>query len=125
MKNLPNLVVLGSMALVLNGCISPVQIAPLPYAHPANPEAPGGTLPPLGTGLQPAQKPGGDTPPEMTGHAGHRTDAPEAGGSYQCPMHPEVRSDEPGRCPVCGMKLVAVEKRPEPQSEQHKGHHAR
>ncbi|MFH5823427.1 multicopper oxidase family protein [Georgenia sp. AZ-5] len=26
---------------------------------------------------------------------------------YVCPMHPEVVSDEPGRCPRCGMKLVS------------------
>lgn len=25
---------------------------------------------------------------------------------YTCPMHPEVVSDKPGRCPKCGMKLV-------------------
>ena len=28
--------------------------------------------------------------------------------SYVCPMHPEVTSAEPGICPKCGMKLVAV-----------------
>lgn len=28
--------------------------------------------------------------------------------SYACPMHPEVTSDEPGRCPECGMKLLAT-----------------
>jgi FtsP/CotA-like multicopper oxidase with cupredoxin domain len=27
---------------------------------------------------------------------------------YTCPMHPEVLSDEPGRCPKCGMKLLAT-----------------
>lgn len=25
---------------------------------------------------------------------------------YVCPMHPEIRSDKPGTCPICGMKLV-------------------
>jgi FtsP/CotA-like multicopper oxidase with cupredoxin domain len=27
---------------------------------------------------------------------------------YACPMHPEVTSEEPGRCPKCGMKLLAT-----------------
>src|SRR3954452_19931103 len=26
---------------------------------------------------------------------------------YTCPMHPAVVSEEPGRCPECGMKLIA------------------
>ena len=25
---------------------------------------------------------------------------------YVCPMHPQVKSDEPGECPICGMDLV-------------------
>jgi hypothetical protein len=27
-------------------------------------------------------------------------------GKYVCPMHAEVVSDKPGRCPTCGMDLV-------------------
>ncbi len=27
---------------------------------------------------------------------------------YTCPMHPSVKSDKPGSCPVCGMKLQPV-----------------
>lgn len=26
--------------------------------------------------------------------------------AYTCSMHPEVKSDEPGKCPKCGMALV-------------------
>jgi hypothetical protein len=35
---------------------------------------------------------------------------PEGAGpvTYACPMPPEVTSQQPGRCPKCGMKLLAV-----------------
>jgi FtsP/CotA-like multicopper oxidase with cupredoxin domain len=39
------------------------------------------------------------------------TAMPEIAGpvSYACPMHPEIISDQPGRCPTCGMKLLATQ----------------
>jgi len=41
---------------------------------------------------------------------------PEAGAgagiAYVCPMHPDVVTDEPGRCPKCGMKLTAAQAGP-------------
>jgi membrane fusion protein, copper/silver efflux system len=34
----------------------------------------------------------------------------EGKDTYTCPMHPNVIQDSPGKCPVCGMDLVAVNK---------------
>lgn len=32
------------------------------------------------------------------------------GQEYTCSMHPQVRSNKPGNCPLCGMKLIPVPK---------------
>jgi Cu+-exporting ATPase len=42
-----------------------------------------------------------------------------ATGKYTCPMHPEIISDEPGNCPICGMALEPVSPTtgPEDQTE--------
>jgi len=47
-------------------------------------------------------------------------EAPLAGGTiYTCPMHPEVRQEGPGHCPICGMALeplvAAAEEGPNPE----------
>ena len=42
--------------------------------------------------------PGGNDPGRVSGSV--------AVEYYTCPMHPTVRSDRPGACPVCGMALV-------------------
>ena len=39
-------------------------------------------------------------------HPGDNAAAPKAAESYTCPMHPFIRSDRPGACPICGMSLV-------------------
>ncbi len=31
-----------------------------------------------------------------------------SGTTYTCSMHPQVRSDKPGNCPICGMTLIPV-----------------
>src|SRR3989344_3541434 len=45
---------------------------------------------------------------------------------YTCPMHPEVKQDNPGRCPECGMNLVPMKKNSSPMihkgHEKHQGH---
>lgn len=43
-------------------------------------------------------------------HGGHETKdrpvpPPGANVIYTCPMHPEIRQDGPGNCPICGMAL--------------------
>lgn len=36
-------------------------------------------------------------------------------GAYSCPMHPNVKSDNPGKCPKCGMDLKKVEANESPK----------
>ncbi len=47
------------------------------------------------------------------------TPDPPAGTMWTCPMHPEVRQDHPGACPICGMalepELAAAEAGPSPE----------
>jgi hypothetical protein len=39
-----------------------------------------------------------------------KTKAKTEAVQYTCPMHPEVISDKPGKCPKCGMDLVVKKK---------------
>ena len=54
-------------------------------------------------------------------HEGHdMSSTKEQKTMYQCPMHPSYISDSPGDCPICGMKLVKIEKDPSVNSEEAK-----
>lgn len=50
--------------------------------------------------LKPATKPG------AAAHSGEAP--PQKGVIYTCPMHPEIRQEGPGSCPICGMALEPV-----------------
>ncbi len=50
------------------------------------------------------------SPGISTNSAPANTNSPSsAKQKYYCPMHPEVVSDEPGKCPKCGMDLVPMD----------------
>ncbi|MEO2091404.1 MAG: heavy metal-binding domain-containing protein [Gemmataceae bacterium] len=121
------------LLLVSSGCVGPVEIAPLPYAHPANPDAPAGAVSSVGSMLGPTE---GDNPTDgaMTGmtmshdmggmkmpadHGDKMGDrkADATAGKYQCPMHSQVHSDKPGKCPICGMRMVKNGNAPKPQED--------
>lgn len=43
---------------------------------------------------------------------------------YTCPMHPEIQSDKPGKCPKCGMTLIEMDEQSHGgmESMQHTSH---
>ncbi|HEV7371602.1 heavy metal-binding domain-containing protein, partial [Arenibaculum sp.] len=46
-----------------------------------------------------------------SGHEGRMTDPGREAGQgeiYTCPMHPQIRQEGPGTCPICGMALEPV-----------------
>lgn len=45
--------------------------------------------------------------PASHGQDGGGGSTPKTGPAitYACPMHPEVKADQPGKCPKCGMNL--------------------
>jgi len=46
------------------------------------------------------------SPDEMEQHIQEAHTDEEGEIVYTCSMHPSVREDEPGNCPICGMELI-------------------
>jgi hypothetical protein len=99
------LAMFGSLLIPLAGCVGRVEIAPLPYAHPANTDASTNKLAIPGSGLEFVENSDGERTVISLGKE-IAANSFQSIVVYQCKMHPEVVSDKPGRCPICGMKLV-------------------
>ena len=96
--------------LLLAGC----TVTPPPTAgraqNPANPDAAESPRSPY---VPPRATANSEAPEAAPSGHEHHESAPGAESqavAYTCPMHPEVRSSEPGACPKCGRALVPVEK---------------
>ncbi len=55
----------------------------------------------------------------------NKKDDADAGHNHQeevwiCPMHPQIRKDSPGKCPICHMDLVKMNDVPEDSKDVHK-----
>jgi Cu(I)/Ag(I) efflux system membrane fusion protein len=88
------------------------QSAPRYYCpmHPAVTSHDPGECPICHMTLEPIpeqrKKAGAPRPSASAPQVSTSASAPAHGESYSCPMHPEVKSDKPGRCPICKMDLV-------------------
>lgn len=109
------------MGLLFAACASvpaPATRSPQNQAHPSAPEAATPPASPLlmlaGHGEIPAPKEPAPHDMDRKMHGGHSMPGPASSptaspSAYSCPMHPHVRSDKPGACPVCGMTLIKKE----------------
>jgi Cu(I)/Ag(I) efflux system membrane fusion protein len=62
----------------------------------------------VGMSLGGHSMPDGSAAPDP--HAGHQTKNEDAPTIWTCSMHPQIRRDGPGKCPICAMDLVPVKK---------------
>jgi Cu(I)/Ag(I) efflux system membrane fusion protein len=75
-----------------------------PICHMALVVAPEVT--PAASASAPPTAPASAAPPP--GASSARAAGQDAPRGFTCPMHADVHTDQPGRCPFCGMELVAV-----------------
>jgi hypothetical protein len=111
-----------ALSLVLVYTATACSPGPMPVSKsprdPSNPSAQEGVLPTVPAAASAPTRTEDSHATHVHDHAGPRAsgsagsaqglDTADAGVSagYVCPMHPEVTSSAPGRCPKCGMNLV-------------------
>jgi Cu(I)/Ag(I) efflux system membrane fusion protein len=80
------------------------------YWDTPTPPSPPSAAPPATPDATPEAAPPPASPPARSGRAAlrMRARAPAPAPLYSCPMHPEVTSQTPARCPKCGMQLQAT-----------------
>src|SRR5689334_8810106 len=50
-----------------------------------------------------------NTPIPVASHRVETHTATDKKEVWTCPMHPQIKADKPGACPICGMTLVKAE----------------
>ncbi|WNG46626.1 hypothetical protein F0U60_22800 [Archangium minus] len=105
--------VAGALALGLSACAFGAAERVPSLSDPSNPEAPespvrgmAAVLADNASSFPSHPAPAGAAKHSEHSHPGGADAGTPAATGYVCPMHPEVTSPEPGRCPKCGMKLV-------------------
>jgi hypothetical protein len=101
-----------SIPFLLSACATAGgTFAPLGPEHPASVDAPEVAIADPSAVLRAREAAFAPEPAPTAAPVEH------AQGYFVCPMHPEVASDQPGRCPKCGMKLVAREEEQHEEQE--------
>lgn len=96
---------IGLISALLSGSACSPGLAPVSQSvkDPSNPAAPEGvTQASSATQTSSAAQASSATQTSVESSA-----VADAGPTiYTCPMHPQITSPSPGRCPICGMNLV-------------------
>src|SRR5260370_13647779 len=106
-----------------SGCAATTPAPGLFPGDPADPKARAAQVPSPSTLLQLlAWQPTTAGPPREPGRHEHHGEGPPGDTAsvaevYSCPMHPQVREENPGKCRICGMTLVKLAAQPKSEPE--------